>query len=83
MHIGAGQGALSRGAAADHLGQWAAVRGEGLQGVDPPVGHVPRAHLAPLAFMGGQAPAIRAARDAKLEAAREQRRQRRQEQATA
>ena len=45
--------------------------------------HSALGYIAPLTFMAGQAPAIWAARDAKLEAAREQRRQRRQEQPAA
>ena len=40
--------------------------------------HSALGYIAPLAFMAGQAPTIWAARDRKLEAAREQRRQRRQ-----
>jgi hypothetical protein len=45
--------------------------------------HSALGYIAPLDFMGGQAPAIWAARDRKLEAAREQRRQRRLEQPAA
>ncbi len=45
--------------------------------------HSALGYIAPLAFMADQAPAIWAARDRKLEAAREQRRQRRQEQRAA
>lgn len=45
--------------------------------------HSALGYITPLAFMAGQAPAIWTARDAKLEAAREQRRQRRQEQPAA
>jgi hypothetical protein len=40
--------------------------------------HSAPGYIAPLAFMAGEAPAIWAERDRKLEAAREQRRQRRQ-----
>ena len=40
--------------------------------------HSALGYIAPLAFMAGQAPTIWAERDRKLEAAREQRRQRRQ-----
>jgi transposase InsO family protein len=45
--------------------------------------HSALGYVTPLAFMAGQAPAIWAERDRKLEAAREQRRQRRQEQRAA
>jgi hypothetical protein len=40
--------------------------------------HSALGYIAPLAFMAGEAPAIWAERDCKLEAAREHRRQRRQ-----
>lgn len=45
--------------------------------------HSALGYVAPLAFMAGQAPAIWAERDRKLEAARDQRRQRREAQRAA
>jgi hypothetical protein len=72
-----GEGEVPAGAAPDHLGQWAAVHRQGLQGVHSDLSAT--GYITPKDMMAGRQQDIHAERDLKLEAARKMRKDRRQQ----